>query len=101
MRLLLFTTILFSTTPFLPGHLVATPRDIVFTMPANSIEVYDIFELSVTVLSPDPQIPSLAPLSTVTFLLRPAMKPFTFPTSVILPMVKAKLGSYPSRPANA
>ena len=53
MRFLLLATGLLNTIVFSPSNLVAVPRDVSFSMPPNSVEVYDILELSATISSPD------------------------------------------------
>ena len=60
MRLPLIATILIGTMLLVPNNLAATPKDVVFTVPGNSVEVYDIFELSATVSSPDAENPFTA-----------------------------------------
>src|SRR6267154_371390 len=60
MRFLLLATGLLNTIVFSPSNLVATPRDVSFSMPPNSVEVYDILELSATISSPDAANPFTA-----------------------------------------
>jgi hypothetical protein len=50
MRFLLLVAGLLTAIVFLPSNLTATPGDVCFSTPPNSVEVYDILELSATII---------------------------------------------------